>query len=79
MGGLEPPPAPSWLRYWVGGMLIEQIFELIVQAVNLLLVMVIFTGGVEDTRVEAKNTKKNPRPRPRTALPKKDPLEGKDQ
>ena len=36
-------------------------------------------GGVEDTRPEAKakDTKKNPRPR--TALPRTDPLEAKDQ
>ena len=32
--------------------------------------------GVEDTRLEAKDTKKNPRPR--TALPRIDPLEAKD-
>ena len=38
-------------------------------------------GGVEDTRLEAKakDTKKNPRPRPRTALPRTDPLEAKDR
>ena len=36
-------------------------------------------GGVEDTRLEAKDTKKTPRPRPRTALPRSDPLEAKDQ
>ena len=37
-------------------------------------------GGVEDTRLEAKakNTKKT-RPRPRTALPRTDPLEAKDR
>ena len=34
--------------------------------------------GVEDTRLEAEDTKKNPRPRPRTVLPKTDPLEAKD-
>ena len=33
--------------------------------------------GVEDTRLEAKDTKKNPRPR--TALPRIDPLEAKDK
>ena len=36
-------------------------------------------GGVEDTRLEAKDTKKNPRPRPRTAFPRTDPLEAKDR
>ena len=38
-------------------------------------------GGVEDTRLEAKanDTKKNPRPRPRTAFPRTDTLEAKDQ
>ena len=35
--------------------------------------MVATKGGVEDTRLEAKDTKKNPRPRPRT-----DPLEAQD-
>ena len=34
-------------------------------------------GGVEGTRLEAKDTKKNPRPR--TALPRTDPLEAKDK
>ena len=34
-------------------------------------------GGVEDTRLEAKDTKKNPRPM--TALPRTDPLEAKDR
>ena len=36
-------------------------------------------GGVEDTRLEAKakDTKKNPRPRPRTAFPRTEPLEAK--
>ena len=34
-------------------------------------------GGVEDTRLEAKDTKKNPRPR--TAFPRTDPLEAKDR
>ena len=36
-------------------------------------------GGVEDTMLEAKDTKKNPRPRPRTALPRTDSLEAKDR
>ena len=38
-------------------------------------------GGVEDTKLEAKakDTKKNPRPRPRTAFPRTDPLEAKDR
>ena len=38
-------------------------------------------GGVEDTRLEAKDTKKNPRlrPRPRTALLRTDPIEAKDR
>ena len=36
-------------------------------------------GGVEDTRLEAKDTKKNPRPRPRTAFPRTNPLEAKDR
>ena len=35
-------------------------------------------GGVEDTRLEAKDTK-NPRPRSITALPRTDPLEAKDR
>ena len=34
-------------------------------------------GGVEYTRLEAKDTKKNPRPK--TALPRTDPLEAKDR
>ena len=36
-------------------------------------------GGVEDTRLEAKakDTKKNPRPRPKTAFPRTDTLEAK--
>ena len=34
-------------------------------------------GGVKDTRLEAKDTKKNPRPR--TALPRTDPLKAKDR
>ena len=34
-------------------------------------------GGVEDTRLEAKDTKKNPRPR--TAFPRTEPLEAKDR
>ena len=39
------------------------------------------TGGVEDTRLEAKakDPKKTPRPRPRTAFPRTDPLEAKDR
>ena len=44
---------------------------------------VIYRGGVEDTRLEAKanakDTKKNPRPRPRTAFPRTDTLEAKDR
>ena len=38
-------------------------------------------GGVEDKRLEAKakDTKKNPRPRPRTAFPRTDTLEAKDR
>ena len=36
-------------------------------------------GGVEDTRLEAKDTKKNPRPRPRTAFPRTNTLEAKDR
>ena len=38
-------------------------------------------GGVEDTRLEAnaKDTKKNSRPRPRTAFPRTDTLEAKDR
>ena len=42
---------------------------------------ILIKGGVEDTRLEAqaKNTKKNPRLRPRTALPRTDPLEVKDR
>ena len=42
---------------------------------------VLAKGGVEDTRLEAKtkDTKKNPRPRPKTALPRTDPLEAKDR
>ena len=38
-------------------------------------------SGVEDTRLEAKakDTKKNPRPRPRTAFPRTGPLEAKDR
>ena len=36
---------------------------------------------VEDTRLEAKakNSKKNQRPRPKTALPRTDPFEAKDR
>ena len=40
-------------------------------------IVVSFRGRVEDTRLEAKDTKKSPRPRPRTALPKTDTLEAK--
>ena len=40
--------------------------------------MVLSRGGVEDTMLEAKATKKNPRPRPRTAFPRTDSLEAKD-
>ena len=44
---------------------------------------VMIRGGVEDTRLEAKpkakDTQKNPRPRPRTAFPRTDPLEAKDR
>ena len=38
-------------------------------------------GGVENTRLEAKakDTKKNPRPRPRTVFPRTEPLEAKDR
>ena len=38
-------------------------------------------GGVEDKRLEAKakETKKNPRPRPMTAFPRTDTLEAKDR
>ena len=38
-------------------------------------------GGVEDTTLEAKakDAKKNPRPRTRTALPRTDPFEAKDR
>ena len=36
-------------------------------------------GGVEDTRLEAKDTKKKPRQRPRTAFPRTDTLEAKDR
>ena len=47
---------------------------------NTILVPII-RGGVEDTRLaakdKAKDTKKNPRPR--TALPRTDPLEAKDK
>ena len=44
---------------------------------------VLIRGGVEDTRLEAKtkakDTKKNPRPRPRTAFSRTEPLEAKDR
>ena len=40
---------------------------------------VCFRGGVKNTRLEAKDTKKNPRPRPRTAFPRTDTLEAKDR
>ena len=38
-------------------------------------------GGVEDTRLEAsaKDTKKNPKLRPRTAFPRTEPIEAKDR
>ena len=36
-------------------------------------------GGVEDTRLEAKDTNKNLRTRPRTAFPRTDTLEAKDR
>ena len=36
-------------------------------------------GEVEGTRLEAKDTKKNSRPRPRITLPRRDPLEAKDK
>ena len=36
-------------------------------------------GGVEDTRLEAKDTIKTPKPRPRTAFPRTDTLEAKDR
>ena len=39
---------------------------------------VIIRGGVEDTRLKAKDTK-NTRPRIRTAFPRTEPLEAKDQ
>ena len=44
-------------------------------------VLVISRGGVEDTKLEAKakDTKKNPRPRPATAFPRTDPLEAKNR
>ena len=42
-------------------------------------VVVYIRGGVEDTRLEAKDTKKNSRPRPRTAFPRTDTLEAKDR
>ena len=45
----------------------------------MLCVVVLCRGGVEDTRLEAKDTKKNPRPRPRTAFPRTDTLEAKDR
>ena len=48
-------------------------------AINLAKLGVIIRGRVEDTKFEAKDTKKNPRPRPRTALPRTDPLEAKDR
>ena len=48
---------------------------------NKIIKIVIDRGGVEDPRLEAKakDTKKNPRPRPRTAFPRTDPLEAKDR
>ena len=37
-------------------------------------------GGVEDTRLEAKDTKKSEaKPSPRTAFPRTEPLEAKDR
>ena len=36
-------------------------------------------GEVEDTRVKAKDTKKNLRPRPRTNFPRTNPLVAKDR
>ena len=36
-------------------------------------------GGVEDIRLEAKDTKKSPWPRPRTDLTRTDPFEAKDR
>ena len=36
-------------------------------------------GGVEDTRLEAKDTKKNPSPRPITNFPRTDLLEAEDR
>ena len=43
--------------------------------------LVLNRGGVEDTRLEAKakDTKKKPGPRPRTAFPRTDTLEAKDR
>ena len=40
-----------------------------------------YRGGVEDTRLEAKATKKkkNSRPKPRTDFSRTDPLEAKDR
>ena len=46
---------------------------------DILNVNIIIRGGVEDTSLEAKETKKNPRPRPRTAFPRTDTLEAKDR
>ena len=60
-----PPTKIFWIRHWVG---------LLIQNDEIL---VICRGGVEDTRLEAKNTKKNPRPR--TAFPRTDTLEAKDR
>ena len=53
----------------------------IVSHLGAIKVWVITRGGVEDTRLEAKakDTKKNPRPRPRTAFPRTDSFEAKDQ
>ena len=48
---------------------------------QLCLLYLVRRGGVEDTRLEAeaKVTKKNPRPRPRTTLSRTEPLEAKDR
>ena len=46
---------------------------------NLIILSLTIRGGVDDTRLEAKDTKKNPRPRPRTAFPRTEPFEAKDR
>ena len=43
-----------------------------------LIIAALTRGGIEDTKLKAKDTK-NPRPRPRTALQRTDPLEAKDK